>query len=106
MVAARLAARTSRSNDAGPKGHFSPPNADEKKAGQLRDLTSSYSVVELPGIEPVSEMALNSANAGFAYAKVRETTRNDLRKRRTADALMASTARRNRCRVAKTMLSR
>jgi hypothetical protein len=60
VVAARLAARTSRSNDAGPKGHFSPPNADEKKAGQLRELTSSYSVVELPGIEPDAKIRLMS----------------------------------------------
>ena len=35
--------------------------------------------VELPGIEPAPEIALNSGNAGIPYAKRRESTENDLR---------------------------
>jgi len=38
--------------------------------------------VELPGIEPTTEIALSSGNAGFRYVKRRESTRNDLRIRR------------------------
>ena len=35
--------------------------------------------VELPGIEPAPKMVVTCGNAQFDYAKVRETTRNDLR---------------------------
>jgi hypothetical protein len=35
--------------------------------------------VELPGIEPVAKIALTWGNAGFRYARRRESTRNDLR---------------------------
>jgi hypothetical protein len=35
--------------------------------------------VELPGIEPATEIQLTCRNAEFDYAKVRETTRNYLR---------------------------
>ena len=43
-------------------------------------LASMFSV-ELPGFEPATEIVLNCENAEFDYAKVRETTRNDLRTR-------------------------
>jgi hypothetical protein len=36
-------------------------------------------VVELPGIEPATEMALTSGDTGFDDPKQRESTRNDLR---------------------------
>jgi hypothetical protein len=36
-------------------------------------------VVELPGIEPGAEIALTCRNVESNDAKVRETTRNDLR---------------------------
>jgi hypothetical protein len=35
--------------------------------------------VELPGIEPATETALNCGNADSDYAKTRESTRDDLR---------------------------
>jgi hypothetical protein len=44
-------------------------------------LTSIF-LVELPGIEPVAEIALTCRDAESDDAKVRETTRNDLQIRR------------------------
>ena len=41
-------------------------------------LTCFYPV-ELPGIEPVTKIALSCGNAELEYAKRRESTRNDLR---------------------------
>jgi len=38
-------------------------------------------VVELPGIEPALENALNCGNAGTGNAKARQTTRKHLRER-------------------------
>jgi hypothetical protein len=38
-------------------------------------------LVELPGIEPATEIALTCKNAENHYAKVRETTRRDVRRR-------------------------
>jgi hypothetical protein len=35
--------------------------------------------VELPGIEPAAEIGVTCGDAEFGDAKVRETTRNDLR---------------------------
>jgi hypothetical protein len=43
-------------------------------------LTSMF-LVELPGIEPGTEMALTCKNTENRYAKARETTRRDLRRR-------------------------
>ena len=37
--------------------------------------------VELPGIEPDTQIALTYANAEIGYAGLRETTPNDLRTR-------------------------
>jgi hypothetical protein len=50
---------------------------------------SAALLVELPGIEPDAEIALNCGNASMGAAKARETTRPDLRVRR--EALTAST---------------
>jgi hypothetical protein len=36
-------------------------------------------MVELPGIEPPSEIVLGCGNAEIGYAEQRESTRNDLR---------------------------
>jgi hypothetical protein len=44
-------------------------------------MTCGFSV-ELPGIEPATEIALTGGNAEFEYEKRRETTRNDLQIRR------------------------
>ena len=56
---------------------FIDVDREEKQARACR--SDLHIPVELPGIEPASEIALTWANAGFQYAKVRETTRNDLR---------------------------
>ena len=40
-----------------------------------------FSAVELPGIEPSTKIELTCRNADFGYAKQREMTRNDLRRR-------------------------
>jgi hypothetical protein len=45
---------------------------------ELVSLTSIFSV-ELPGIEPSSEISLNWGNSGIDDAKRRQTTRDDLR---------------------------
>lgn len=47
-------------------------------SGIFKALTSYFSV-ELPGIELGAQNGLTFGNAEFGYAKVRETTRNDLR---------------------------
>lgn len=44
----------------------------------FRIVNCGYSV-ELPGIEPVSEIELTCENTEFGYAKRRESTRNYLR---------------------------
>jgi hypothetical protein len=43
---------------------------------------SAALLVELPGIEPVVEIALTCVNTESKYAKRREITRNDLRIRK------------------------
>jgi hypothetical protein len=42
---------------------------------------SIFSIVELPGIEPGAEIALNCDNGGIDDAERRQTTRDDLRVR-------------------------
>jgi hypothetical protein len=80
-----------------PDAYFDAPNQDQEAPKQAKANTAvvltgpapsgmtcmflAYSVVELPGIEPVAEMPLTSGNAGFNDAKQRQTTRNDLRLR-------------------------
>ena len=54
-----------------PEPHLIP-------AARTSALTS-YLIVELPGIEPVTETNVTCGNAEYNYAKRRETTRNDLR---------------------------
>ena len=53
----------------------------EIKAGQAFRPGLLVVMVELPGIEPVPENALNSRNAGFDDAEVRQTTREHVGKR-------------------------
>ena len=46
------------------------------KAGQDFSVLACPPVVELPGIEPATEIALSCGNAEAGYAKRRESTRN------------------------------
>jgi hypothetical protein len=44
-----------------------------------KNLLTWVFLVELPGIEPPAEVTMTCGNIGSGDAKVRETTRNDLR---------------------------
>ena len=57
--------------------HSTVPIDVEATFGKFSTMTSEYSV-ELPGIEPVAEIALSCGNVETNDAKVRETTRNDV----------------------------
>ena len=48
-------------------------------ATRRQTAVSCHFLVELPGIETATKVALSWGNAGFLYVKQRESTRNDLR---------------------------
>jgi hypothetical protein len=82
VVSRRWAAVATADHDASVRRGGQTGTAKETGQGEKAALTCSFtasSVVELPGIEPATEIVLTCRNVESDDAKARETTWNDLR---------------------------